>query len=195
MFLDGIFRCLGDFGNLLDVVSVEVKEGDGRAFFGWKGTKGKVQVLVFEGGLGGSVADKRSCLVDTLHRPTTRLVVEEGVVGDFVEPRAKPSLVLIACRGEVSLDQRILSQIIGIALVSTTESEQESSKGFLFALYMCYEYFASHDLLLCGQFVFFCFHLLGQHILSDVVVDEEGNAYRYQNGTDTEHSHWIISTA
>ena len=71
-------------------------------------------------------------------------VVEEGVVGNLEEPGAELALVLIASRGEVGLDQRVLRQVVGFILVATAEGEQEASQGLLLALYVGYEFFAGH---------------------------------------------------
>ena len=56
----------------------------------------------------------------------------------------KTAFVPIARRREISLDQCILRQVVGFALIAAAEGEQETAEGFLLALYMGYEYFACH---------------------------------------------------
>ena len=95
-------------------------------------------------------ADERPCFVERIHRPATRLMVEERVVGNLEKPGAEPSLFLIARRREVGLHQRVLRQVVGIALLATAESEQEATEGLLLTLYLGYEYVACHLLLACA---------------------------------------------
>ena len=94
-------------------------------------------------------ADERTGIVECRHRATACLMVEECIVGYLEEPRAESSFVLIARRREVSLDQRILRQVIGIALVATAEGEQEATKGLLLTLYLSDENFAGHLFSAC----------------------------------------------
>ena len=83
---------------------------------------------------------------------------------------------MIACRREISLDQSVLSQIDGIALVAAAEGEQEAAEGLLLTLYVDYEFVACHGLHLCGQTSFLGLYLLGEHLFAQTVVDEKGNA-------------------
>ena len=82
---------------------------------------------MLEGGVGRSVADNHACFLDTRHRTHARTVVEKGVMGNLEEPRAEAPLVLIASTQELGLHQRILSEVVGIVLLATTEGEQETS--------------------------------------------------------------------
>ena len=95
--------------------------------------------------IGNCSADEGPGIVECLHRATARLVVEERIVGYLEEPRTETSFVLIARRREISLDQCILCQVIGVALIATTKGEQETAEGFLLTLYVGYEYVACHD--------------------------------------------------
>ena len=89
-------------------------------------------------------ADECPCLINTLSRAQTCLVVQEVVVGNLEEPRAESPHVLIARTREIGFHQRILRQVVGIALVAATEGEQEASQCFLLTFHLCYEYFACH---------------------------------------------------
>ena len=85
-------------GYLFDIISVKIKQRDSRALFGRQRPQGKIQALVLERRVGGRRADECPRLVDAFHCPTACLVVQEGVVGNFEEPRAKPPLVAVATR-------------------------------------------------------------------------------------------------
>ena len=148
MLLDRTLACGGDCGDLFDTVAVKVVQRDGRAFLGWQGAQGKVEILMFEGGIGGCAADERSCLIDAVHRAATRLVAEEGIVSDLEKPRTELPFILIASQREVCLDQGILGQVVGITLVAAAQGEQEASQGLLLALDMRYEYFAGHPIII-----------------------------------------------
>jgi len=113
-----ILRCVGNGGNLLDAVSIEVKQRDGRAFLGRQGAQGEVEVLMLEAGIGSRAADECPRLVDAIHGAASRLVVEESIVGYLEEPRAEPALVTITRQREVGLDQGILCQIISSISIS-----------------------------------------------------------------------------
>ena len=181
MLLDSILGGFGDGGYLFDAVPVEIEQRDGRAFLGREGAKGEVEVLMGKGGFSRGIANECPCCLDALHRATTRLVVEERVVGNLEEPRTELSLVLIPCRREVSLDQRILCQVVGIILLATAESKQEASECLLLTLNVGNEFFSCHGLSLLGQLTFFCFNLFGEHLLRYKIVDEESNAYGQNN--------------
>ena len=73
-------------------------------------------------------ADECPCLINTLSRAQTCLVVQEVVVGNLEEPRAESAHVLIARTREIGFHQRILCQVVGIALVAATEGEQEANR-------------------------------------------------------------------
>ena len=75
-------------------------------------------------------------------------MIKECVVGNLEEPRTEAPFVLIASRREISLHQRVLRQIVSIALVAAAEGEQEASECLLLTLHMCYENFAGHGLCL-----------------------------------------------
>ena len=63
-------------------------------------------------------------------------MIKESVVGYLENPRAEAPLVLIARRREIGLHQRVLRQVVGIALVAAAEGEQETSEGLLLALHL-----------------------------------------------------------
>ena len=75
--------------------------------------------------------------------------VEERVVGNLEEPRAEAASVLIACRREVSLHQRVLRQVVGIALIAAAKGEQEATKCLLLTLYQGDELLACHLFSAC----------------------------------------------
>ena len=130
--------------------------------------------MVRKGSVGGSVADECPCLVEAFRGTATGLVVEEGVVGNLKQPRAEPPLLLIACRREVSLDQSVLRKVISFVLVAAAEVEQEAPKSLLLLFHKFYESFACHGLGLCGCFAFLGFNLLGEHLSTYTIVDDEG---------------------
>ena len=129
---------------------------------------------MFEGSIGRSVADECPSLVEAFRGAATGLVVEEGVVCNLEQPRAKLSLFLITSRREVSLDQCILCKVVGFVLVAAAEVEQEAPKCPLLLFHKCYESFACHGLDLRGCFAFFGFNLLSEHLSTYAIVDDEG---------------------
>ena len=132
---------------------------------------------MLEGGVGRSVADNHACFLDTRHRTHARTVVEKGVMGNLEEPRAEEPSVLIACRREIGLHQRVLRQVVCVALVATTEGEQKAAKCLLLTLYMGYELIACHNLFRKGGNLFLLsFYLLGQHLLANTIVYKESYA-------------------
>ena len=189
------FLCVGDGRNFLDAVPVEVIEGDGGSFLGRQGAQGEVEVLVFKGRIGSSAADERARLVNALHRAATCLVAEEGVVGNLEEPRSEFSLVTIASQGEVGLDEGILCQIIGIALVAAAQGEQEASQGLLLTLHMRYEDFARHWLHLLSHTLLLGLHFLGEHLLAHEIIDKKCDADPEGNQTEAYRNEWVIGTA
>ena len=80
-------------------------------------------------------ARERRCLVERRGCSQTCPVVEERVVGNLEEPRAEAASVLLACTGEVGLHQRVLRQVVGIALIAAAEGELEAAKGLLLTIY------------------------------------------------------------
>ena len=122
-------------------------------------------------------ADECAGLVERLRRATARLVVEERVVGNLEKPRAEAPHVLIASRREVGLHQRVLRQVVGLALVAAAEGEQEAAKCLLLTLYLGYELVACHSLCLkCGYTFLLSLNLLGEHLLADMIMSKEGDA-------------------
>ena len=177
MLLDGTFGCIGNRGNLLDAVSVEVKQRDGRAFLGRQGAQGEVEVLMLEAGIGSRAADECPRLVDAIHGVASRLVVEESVVGYLEEPRAELSFILIARQRKVSLDQGILCKIVGIVFVAAAQGEQETSQGLLLSLHMRYEDFAGHRLRLLSHTLLLSLYLLGEHLLANEIIHKKCDAH------------------
>ena len=133
---------------------------------------------MLKGGIRGGAADKCPRFVEAFHRPATRLVVKEGVVSNFEEPRAETTLVLITCQREISLDQSVLCQIISIVLVATAQGKQEASQCLLLTLHVRYEYFSRHRrLILFRQPFFLGLDFLSEHPLADEIIDQEGDAH------------------
>ena len=82
--------------HFLDIIAIEVEQGDGRTLLGWKGAQSQIEVLMFELSISGGAADECPCLINTLCAAQARLVVEERVVGNLEELRTELPLVLIA---------------------------------------------------------------------------------------------------
>ena len=150
---------------------------------------------MFKGSIGLGATDERTRLVDAIHRAASRLVVEEGVVGNLEEPRSEFSLVTIASQGEVGLDEGILCQIIGIALVAAAQGEQEASQGLLLTLNMRYEDFAGHRLRVLSYTLLLSLYLLGEHLLAHEIIHKKCDAHPEGNQTEAYRNEWIIGTA
>ena len=72
------------------------------------------------------------------------LMVEEGVVGNALEPRTQLLVIanLVPC--QVGLDEGLLRDIVRIVAITDAEGQQEPSQRFLFGRDKCYELLAIH---------------------------------------------------
>ena len=132
---------------------------------------------MLKGRIGLVTADEPAGFIDALHRAATRLMVEESVMGNLEQPRAETALLQITRRRDVSFDQGILGQVIGITLVTAAQGEQETSQGLLLSLHMRYEDFAGHRLRLLSYTLLLSLYLLGEHLLAHEIIHKKCNAY------------------
>ena len=145
LLLHGILRGLCNRSYLLDAVSVEVEKGDGRAFLGRKRTKGEVEVgsPLPAPPLGECL--NGNCINAYSRRLLASPVTEERVMGNLEEPRTELSSIAKTRTGKVGLHQSILSQVVSLFLIATTECKQEASDCLLLTLHAGYELFSVHD--------------------------------------------------
>ena len=128
-------------------------------------------------------------------------MVQEGIVSDLVEPCRKLSLVLVTTRREVSLDKRLLGDVVSLVAAAHTKGEQELPELFLLAVYEIYELRSVH-LLFCyaggARFsvVLFLFQFLGKVLLAHEICYYIGHSDEQGNDSHKEHYEdviWIIS--
>ena len=127
LLLYSILRGVSNLGNFFYIIAAQVEEGDGGSFLRWKGSQGQIEALMLKASIGGRGTDERLGIVYALHDAATGTVIQERVVRNLEKPRPEPPLILIASTGEVCFHQRILGQIVGIALITTAEGKQETS--------------------------------------------------------------------
>ena len=98
-------------------------------------------------------------------------------MGNLEEPGAEFPLILISCQREVGLDQGILCQVVGIALVAAAQGKQETSQGLLLTLHMRYEDIAGHRLHLLSHILFLGLYFLGEHLLANEIIHKKCDAH------------------
>ncbi len=180
LIFNGALRHFQDGGYLLDGPVLEIKQGNGGLFLLRKAVEGLIQLLVAEGAVGSIPRSQiESLLYGSLLRTGLPAVVYVTIVRYAEEPGAEFGQSQEGAGGHIGPHQGVLRDVIGQATVSGTQGKQEPSQGLLLLPHLGDEPLLGHGQLLFGlvQGVLFGLYLLGQHLLTYKVGDEQADAY------------------